>query len=50
MRLFHTATILITWSMADCIIHMETIATTTVLCPLYRIEGYESELSAAGET
>ena len=35
MRLFHTATTLITWSTADCIIHMETIATaqTNLLWP-----------------
>jgi hypothetical protein len=38
MRPFRTATTLITWSMVACIIHTATIATTTVLCPLYRIK------------
>ena len=37
MRPFRTATTLITWSTVACIIRMETIATTMVLCPWYRI-------------
>ena len=38
MRPSRTATTLITWSTVACIIHMETIATTMVLCPWYRIK------------